>query len=79
MAEEIIEKVLSVFARVFEMEQSKLTLEMRRDDIEKWDSIGHLHLIMNLESELNIKFRMDEISPMQSIEDCTNIIKSYLK
>ena len=76
---EIEKRVLNVFSKVFDLDTNDLSVEMIKDDIESWDSIGHLQLIMNLESEFNIKFRTKEIYEITSIQKCIEHIKQLIK
>ena len=72
---EIEKKVLSVIARVFNLNLEDLSGLNTRDEIDSWDSLGHLQLILQLESEFNIKLKMEEINNINSIEDCVNIVE----
>ena len=39
-----------------------------KGDIEGWDSITHLDLILSIEDEFNVKFSMDNIYEMKDVE-----------
>lgn len=56
----------AVLKQVFPNQQH-FTLEQTRDDIEEWDSIGHLNLIVEIEDQFNVKFSSEEIQKMDSI------------
>lgn len=45
------------------------------DDIPKWDSLGHLNMIMAVEKEFNIKFEIEEMFQIQSLGDVNNILQ----
>jgi len=38
------------------------------ETLEKWDSLNHLHLMMDLERELNLKFNSEKIPDMVSVK-----------
>lgn len=46
------------------------------ENIEAWDSMGHLMLIMALESEFGVKFEIDELFQIKSIADIEKILAS---
>ena len=71
---EIEKRVIKTIATSFNIDQSKVKLSDTKKDIESWDSIGHLHLIMNLEAEFEIGLTVDEITRINSVEDCIVII-----
>ena len=72
---EIEKKVLTVIARVFNLNMEDLSGLSTRDEIDSWDSLGHLQLILQLESEFNIKLKMEEINKINTIEDCVKIVE----
>ena len=72
---EIEKEVLSVIARVFNLNLEDLSGLNTRDEIDSWDSLGHLQLILQLESEFNIKLKMEEINKINTIEDCVKIVE----
>lgn len=45
-------------------------------DIEEWDSLANMNLLMELESIYNIRFTIDEMAQLNSI---SNIIKTMSK
>lgn len=46
------------------------------ENIEAWDSMGHLKLILGLESEFGVKFEIDELFQIISIADIEKILTS---
>ena len=49
-----------------------------RSDIEKWDSLQHLNLIMSLESEFEIQFTPEEIRSIKKVSDIKRIIEKKM-
>jgi acyl carrier protein len=66
---EMKEKVISIFARVFEMPIEAIEPEFSQSTLPVWDSIMHLNLIAELETELDILFEPEEIEAMKSLKD----------
>ncbi|MEE9543365.1 MAG: acyl carrier protein [Thermodesulfobacteriota bacterium] len=58
------DRLRSVFKRVFRTEVGSggATVE----EIEEWDSLTHIKLVMELESEFDINIEPDEILPLYS-------------
>ena len=48
---------------------SILNESTKQEDIDKWDSLGHLNLILAIEAKLGVKFSSDEIVNIKSIKD----------
>lgn len=68
-----------VMRDVFEEEDFVLDATLMRDDIEEWDSMVHIQLVLALEKEFNLKFTTKQIVEMKSIGDIINIINESLK
>jgi acyl carrier protein len=79
MMNEIEQKVLEIVSEVFNFDLNQLTVNHSRDDIESWDSIGHLQLILRIESELGIKLKTSEIVSIKYINDLVNLVEIYLQ
>ncbi|MEO6540427.1 MAG: phosphopantetheine-binding protein [Ferruginibacter sp.] len=59
--ENIKERIKNVMSAVFEIPASDITENSSFDDIENWDSLRHLNLILGLEEEFNITIPDDEV------------------
>lgn len=70
---EVLERLQPLFSEVFE-EEVELTEETTANDIEKWDSLSHLTMIYEVESEFGMKFKMKEILGMQNVGEMVDII-----
>ena len=53
---------------VFDYREFALPENPSQESIDKWDSLGHLRLIMAVESEFGIKFQTERISHLTSLE-----------
>ena len=62
------EKVLKTISEVLKVPEENLKPEMTIDQIDTWDSIKHMDLIVTLEEKFSIQFDGDEIADMQSIK-----------
>lgn len=73
---EIIAKVQEVFQDVLDDEEIVLTDATTAEDIEEWDSLSHVQLVVAIEKELGIKFTSKEIMSWQNVGDMVNCIAS---
>jgi acyl carrier protein len=60
------DKVISVIKRMFQVKE--MPSEVTQKTIDAWDSLGHLQLIMELEKEFSVKFTMQEIPTLTTLE-----------
>lgn len=70
------EKVLEILKNVFELETVDTTCS--QTTCEKWDSMGQLNLVVELESEFDVSLEPEEIGEMKSFEDIIKILKSKI-
>ena len=70
------EKVLEILKNLFELDTVDETCS--QETCEKWDSMGQLNLVVELESEFDVTLEPEEIAEMKSYTDIINIMRSKL-
>ena len=68
------EKVLEILKNVFELETVDTTCSQQT--CEKWDSMGQLNLVVELEDAFDICLEPEEISDIKSYKDIISILKN---
>ncbi len=58
------DRIKNVMAAVFEAPVDEITDESSPDNIESWDSLKHMNLIVALEEEFSVQFDDEEIVEM---------------
>jgi acyl carrier protein len=69
------EKIKSVMAAVFELPVDQIDDDASPDNIESWDSLKHMNLVVALEEEFDIKFDYNEITEMLNLKLIQRIIE----
>ena len=69
------EKLQEIFRDIFDDEELVITEEMTAADIEDWDSLAQINLIIAIEKEFGVKFNLEEISKLKNIGEILEIIK----
>lgn len=77
--EEIYEKLNEVFRNMFDDDSIVLNDNTTSDDIEDWDSLEHINLLVSVEQEFGIKFNMNEVTNMKNVGEMVDIIASRVK
>jgi acyl carrier protein len=67
--DEIYEKLKEIFREVFDNPEIEVTPEMTADDIEEWDSMTHMNLIMMVELRFGIEFEQREVMRFENVGD----------
>lgn len=68
------EKVLEILKNLFELDTVDETCS--QETCEKWDSMGQLNLVVELESEFDVTLEPEEIGEMKSYEDIIRILRT---
>ncbi len=76
--EEVMERLNGVFIDLFDDESIKINDNTTANDIEDWDSLEHINLIVAIEQEFNIKFNMNEVTSMKNVGEMVDIITSRI-
>jgi len=71
------DKVREIFSNVFEVDISEVD-NIEYQSVEAWDSIGHMMMISELESEFGISIDMDDVIVISKISECFDILKKYI-
>ena len=72
---EIYERLNEVFQDVFDDDEITVNENTTSNDIEDWDSLEHINLIVAVEKEFGIKFNMNEVTSMKNVGEMVTIIE----
>ena len=76
--EEIYERLNKVFRDIFDDDSIVVKPETTSNDIEDWDSLEHINLIVAVEQEFGMKFNMKEVTTMKNVGEMVDIILSRI-
>ena len=76
--EEIFEALNEVFRDVFDEDDITVSEGTTADDIEDWDSLEHINLVVAVEKRFNVKFSMGEVTEMKNVGEMVNIIQERM-
>jgi len=71
---QILDEVQAIFREVLDNEEIVLANETTADDIEEWDSLTHIQLIVAIEKHFKIKFTSKEILSWQNVGQLVDCI-----
>ncbi|MEQ8711273.1 MAG: acyl carrier protein [Rhodospirillales bacterium] len=73
--EEIYATLGEVFRDVFGPDAPDPVPEMTADDVDGWDSLNHVRLIIAVERAFSIRFSTREISGLKNVGDLTAVVE----
>lgn len=71
-----IEDFRVILSEVLEREIESININDAPKDVDGWDSLNHVYLIIKLESHYNIKFNTSQVQRWSCIADILNDINS---
>ena len=70
----IQEKTEIIFKKVFDDDTLEITSTMTANDVDSWDSLSHMVLIVEIEKAFNIKFKLRELNKMKNVGDMIDLL-----
>lgn len=71
------EKLSSLLSQVLKVDPSRLGKDIIFSDLETWNSLCQMELIVGLEETFNMQLELDEIAEMTSVEAVRNIVINH--
>ncbi|KEJ95556.1 MULTISPECIES: acyl carrier protein [Roseobacteraceae] len=71
---QVYTKLYDVFDEFFGLEQSEVVPELTADQVDGWDSLNHIRLMLKIQSEFGVKFSSGQISSLQNVGELANIL-----
>lgn len=75
---DILARVQEVFRDELELDDLVLNEETTADDVEEWDSLSHIQLVVAIEKAFGVKFTSREILSWDNVGDLIDSIEKKL-
>ncbi len=72
--EEIFAEVTKIFRDVFDDDTLTIVDETNSADIEDWDSLEHINLVVAMEKKFNMKFNLKEVGKLKNVGEMVDLI-----
>ena len=73
-----IEEFTPIFRQVFDDESITITRNSTADDIEEWDSLTHMNLVIAVELRFKVKFALGELQSLKNVGDLMDLVDKKL-
>ena len=71
--DEVLLKLQSIFDQLF-LDEVVVTPELSAHDVEEWDSLLHISLVVTIEEVFNIRFRVGEVEATHNVGEFADLI-----
>jgi acyl carrier protein len=75
---QIYAKLSEVFESVFDDDSIRLTPALTAKDVDGWDSLTHIRLLLTVERSFKVKFSTAEIGKLENVGSLVALIKAKL-
>lgn len=72
------DKLNSIFCEVFDDDEIKIHPALTANDVDGWDSLSHVNLIVAVEGKFGIRFTQKELLTFKNVGDLLNCIDRKL-
>ncbi len=73
---QIYARLTEIFRDLFDDDSIHLTPELSAKDVDGWDSLTHIRLILTVEKAFKIKFSTSEIAKLENVGDLVKLIEA---
>jgi acyl carrier protein len=73
---EIYQKLDGIFRNVFDDDTIVVRSELTAADVDEWDSLSHIRLILTIEKAFRIKFSASEFGKLKNVGEFADLIRS---
>ena len=77
--QEIMDRINVIFRDVFDDDTLVIVDSTNAEDIEDWDSLEHINLIMAMEKDFGLKFNLKEVGELANVGEMADLIERKLK
>ena len=78
MSDNIYARLEQIFESVFDEDDLKVTPELTANDVDGWDSLSHIRLIIAIEKEFGVKFRTLEVNNFRNVGELVELLQAKL-
>ena len=76
---EVYKRLDTVFQDVFDDDSIVLGPDLTANDVEDWDSLKHIRLMLSVEKAFHISFSASEVGNLKNVGELADLIQAKLK
>lgn len=73
------DQIRQIAADVLEIPAERISAASSNENIDNWDSVRHLNLVLALEQQFHLQFEPEEIDEMSSIQNILSVLQRRQK
>ena len=77
-ANDIITKLTPIFQEVLDDEVLQINMQTTAQDVDGWDSLAHIRLVVSIEKLFSLRFSAQEVSGLENVGQMAQLILNKL-
>ena len=74
----VIKEIQPIFRDVLDLPDLQLTRQSNASNVEGWDSLAHVNLVMAIEKRYKIKIALGELQDLKNVGEMADLIQKKL-
>ena len=74
-----VSTIIEIFQDILDVKKGTVSLETTSSDIDQWDSVATVNIIVALEEEFRIKFKLEDIQTLETVQDFVDLVQAHKK
>jgi len=69
--------IIEIFQDILDVKEGTVSLSTTSSDIDEWDSVATVNIIVALEDEFGIKFKLEDIQTVNTVKDFVDLVQAH--
>ena len=74
-----VSTIIETFEDILDVKKGTVSLKTTPSDFDQWDSVATVNIIVALEEEFEIKFKLEDIQTVETVQDFVELVQAYKK
>lgn len=74
----VLDQITAIMREYFDDDDLVLTMETTAQDVDEWDSLNHVNIMVAIEQNFGIKFAISEVQELKSVGDLVDLVSKKL-
>lgn len=74
----IFEEIKQIIIDILDDDNLDITMETNADDIEDWDSLAQMNIMVSVSKKFKVKFNVEEIASLHNVGDLVKAVEAKL-
>ena len=74
-----VSTIIEIFQDILDVKKGTVSLKTTPSDFDQWDSVATVNIIVALEEEFRIKFKLEDIQEAISVKDFVELVQANKK